>query len=45
MLDDISSFLDTLEVKEVDLDALGIIAEHLIACEAHGVTPKYRDRD
>ena len=43
ILQEILSFLDTLEVKEVDLDALGVLAEHLIACETHGVTPKYRD--
>lgn len=38
-------FINTLEVKEVDLDALGVLAEHLIACDAHGITPKYRDRE
>lgn len=41
----ILSFLDTLEVKEVDLDALGVLAEHLIACDAHLVTPKYTDKE
>ena len=39
----ILSFINTLEVKEVDFDALGVLAEHLIACEAHAVTPKYKD--
>lgn len=39
------SFLDTLEVKEIDLDALGVLAEHLIACDAHLVTPKYTDKE
>ena len=39
------SFLDTLDVKEVDLDALGVLAEHLIACDAHLVTPKYTDKE
>lgn len=39
------SFLDTLEVKEVDLDALSVLAEHLIACDAHLVTPKYTDKE
>ena len=39
------SFLDTLEAKDVDFEALGILSEHLIACEAHGVAPKYRDRE
>ena len=39
------SFIDTLDVKEVDLDALGVLANHLIACNAHGVTPKYSDRE
>lgn len=41
----IFSLLNTLEVKEVDLDALGVLAEHLIACDAHGVTPKYSDKE
>ena len=41
----VKKFIDTLEVKEVDFDVLGTLAEHLIACEAHGVTPKYRDRE
>ena len=41
----ILSFLDTLDVKEVDLDALGVLAEHLIACDAHLVTPKYTDKE
>lgn len=36
------SLLDTLEI-EVDFDALGILAEHLLACDAHAVSPKYRD--
>ena len=40
-LNRIISFTDTLEVKEVDLDALGILAEHLLACDAHGVSPNY----
>ena len=39
----IMSSINALEVKEVDLDALGVLAEHLIACDAHGITPKYRD--
>lgn len=39
------SLIDTLEVKEVDLDILGNLASHLIACDAHGITPKYRDRE
>lgn len=38
-------FIDTLEVKEVDLDALGVLANHLTACNAHGITPKYSDRE
>lgn len=42
---EILSFLDTLEAKEVDLDALGVLAEHLIACDAHLVTPKYTDKE
>ena len=42
---DLLSFLDTLEVKEVDLDAMGVLAEHLIACDAHLVTPKYTDKE
>ena len=37
--------IDTLEVKEVDLDALGVLAEHLIACDAHVITPKFSDRE
>jgi hypothetical protein len=41
----ILSFIDTLKVKEVDLDALGVLAEHLIACDAHLVTPKYTDKE
>lgn len=39
------SFLDTIEMKEVDLDAFGVLAQHLLACDAHGVTPKYSDRE
>ena len=39
------SFLDTLEVKEVDLDALSVLAEHLIACDAHLLYPKYTDKE
>ena len=38
-------YINTLEVKEVDLDALGVLAEHLIACDAHLVTPKYTDKE
>lgn len=45
VLEHIRSFLDTLEVKEVDLDAMGVLAEHLIACDAHLVTPKYTDKE
>ncbi len=45
VIQDILSFLDTLEVKEVDLDALGVLAEHLLACDAHAVSPKYRDEE
>ena len=41
----ILSFLDTLDVKEVDLDALGVLAELLIASDAHMVTPKYTDKE
>lgn len=42
---DIKDILNTLEVKEVDLDALGVLANHLIACDAHLVTPKYTDKE
>lgn len=42
---DILSFLDTLELKEVDLDTLGVLAEHLLACYAHGVSPNYNERE
>lgn len=45
LLNYILSSLDKIEAKEVDFDALGILAEHLIACEAHGVAPKYSDRE
>ena len=31
----LESFLDTLEVKELDLDKLGEIARHLIAVKEH----------
>ena len=41
----IRSLLNTLEVKDIDLDALGVLAEHLIACDAHLVTPKYTDKE
>lgn len=41
----ILNIIDTLEVKEVDLDAMGVLAEHLIACDAHLVTPKYTDKE
>ena len=44
-LNAVSTFIDTLEVKEIDLDALGILAEHLIACDAHGITPIYKGRE
>jgi hypothetical protein len=44
-LQEVQCELDTLEVKEVDLDALGVLAEHLIACDAHLVTPKYTDKE
>ena len=43
VMKNILSLINTIEVKEVDFDALGILAEHLIACEAHAVTPKYKD--
>ena len=42
---DVKDILDTIEVKEVDLDALRVLAIHLIACNAHGITPKYSDRE
>lgn len=45
VLEHIRSFLNTLEVKEVDLDAMGVLAEHLIACDSHLVTPKYTDKE
>ena len=45
VMKNIISLINTLEVKEVDFDALGILAEHLIACEAHAVTPKYREEE
>ena len=41
----IKDFVNTLEIKELDLDALGVLAEHLIACDAHLVTPKYTDKE
>lgn len=44
-LDKLIHFLNTLEVKEIDLDALGVLAEHLIACDAHGITPIYKGRE
>lgn len=42
-LDKVLSFLYTIEVKEVDWYALGILAEHILACDAHGVSPKFSD--
>jgi len=42
-LEALLSSLDAIEVREVDLGALGTLAEHLIACDAHGIAPKYRD--
>lgn len=42
---DVKDIIDTLEVKDVDLDAMGVLAEHLIACDAHLVTPKYTDKE
>ena len=42
---DSKDIINTLEAKEIDFDALGILAEHLIACEAHAVTPKYKDEE
>lgn len=44
-LNEVKTLVNTLEVKEVDLDALGVLAKHLIACDAHGITPKYSDRE
>ena len=41
----IMSSINNLEVKEVDFGALGVLAEHLIACDAHLVTPKYTDKE
>lgn len=41
----IIDFINTLEVKKLDLDVLSVLAKHLIACDAHGVTPKYKDRE
>jgi hypothetical protein len=37
--------INALEVKEIDLDALGVLAEHLITCDARLVTPKYTDKE
>ena len=45
MCKEILSLINTIETKEVDLDALGVLAEHLIACDAHLVTPKYTDKE
>ncbi len=42
-LEALLSSLDALEAKEADFGALSALAEHLIACDAHGITPKYRD--
>ena len=44
-LNHLLSFVDTLEVKEVDFDILGNLARHLIACDAHGITPKYSEEE
>ena len=41
----IMSSINNLEVKEVDFGALGVLAEHLITCDAHLVTPKYTDKE
>lgn len=38
-------YKENLEPKEVDLDALGVLANHLIACNAHGINPNYSDRE
>lgn len=43
--DDILSIIDTLEVKEVDFNTFGVLAEHLLTCYAHGVSPKYNERE
>lgn len=40
-----SRYKENLEVKEIDFGALGVLAEHLIACDAHLVTPKYTDKE
>ena len=44
-LEKLLSFINNLEVKGGDLDALGVLANHLIACNAHGITPKYSDKE
>ena len=38
-------YLNSIEVKEVDFDTLGTLASHLIACDAHGISPKYSEKE
>lgn len=45
MCKEILSFINNFETKEVDFNTLGILAEHLLACEAHAVSPKYNERE
>lgn len=42
---DVKDIIDTLEIKEVDFDTLGTLASHLIACDAHGISPKYSEKE
>ena len=42
---DVKDIIDTLEIKEVDFDTLGALASHLIACDAHGISPKYSEKE
>lgn len=44
-INDVKDIIDTLEIKEVDFDTLGTLASHLIACDAHGISPKYSEKE
>ena len=37
--------INTIETKEVEFNTFSVLAEHLLACYAHGVSPKYNERE
>lgn len=45
LCNELLDFLNDLEVKELDFDTLDILADHLITCDAHGISPKYNEKE